>query len=295
MAFSGLNHAGGWTRWPLAAAVATAAALLFVSSAVGISNGPPDGNGHPYVGMLAVDWFGTKYPLCSGSYAGKRKDDAGVGVFLTAGHCLAELEALGGSADQLYVTFDTDATYDLSTGAAVTGATTWYHARDAAFDPAFGHDRSNMKDYGVVLLESSVDGVGQVELPSPGLLDQIAARGALRPGASFDNVGYGLMAGFQHGKPTYAAPPGRMFSTSFFQALTPSQLKLLMNANARGAEDNGGICLWDSGSPKLLPGTDIAVAVTSGADNRCRAESYNQRLDTADARAFLGRYLDLTS
>jgi hypothetical protein len=103
------------------------------------------------------------------------------------------------------------------------------------------------------------------------------------------------MASFQQGKPTYAAPPGRMFSTSFFQALTPSQLKLLMNANARGGEDNGGICLWDSGSPKLLTGTDIAVAVTSGADNRCRAENYNQRLDAADARAFLGQYLELPS
>jgi hypothetical protein len=281
----------GRIRQLAAVAIATAAVLVVASGAFAISNGQPDGNGHPYVGMLAVDWFGTKYPVCSGSYAGERKDEPDTGVFLTAAHCLSWLPDQGATVDQLYVTFDTTATYDLATDASVIGAASWYRAKAVAFDPAWGHDQSNAKDYGVVLLEGAVDGVGQVDLPTVGQLDEMAAQGGLRPWSSFDNVGYGIVASFQGGPPTYAAPPGRMFSTSSFQALTKSWLKLLMNANASGA--NGGICLVDSGSPKLIPGTDTAVAVTSDADARCRAESTAQRLDVADARAFLGEYLNL--
>jgi hypothetical protein len=153
--------------------------------------------------MLAADWYGTKYPVCSGSYAGERKDEPGTGVFLTAGHCVSWLSDAGATVGQLYVTFDSTTTYDLAADAAVTGATTWYRAKAVAFDPALNHDRAN-------------------------------ANGGL-----------------------------------------------------------GGICLWDSGSPKLIPGTDTAVAVTTDADGRCRAESTDQRLDVADARAFLGRFLDL--
>src|SRR5215831_4698155 len=131
------------SRRVAAMATAAAAVLVVVSGASAISNGRPDGNGHPYVGMLAAEWFGTKYPVCSGSYAGERRDDPSTGVFLTAGHCVSWLAESGATADQLYVTFDTTATYDLATGAAVIGATTWYRAKAVAFDPALGRDQSN--------------------------------------------------------------------------------------------------------------------------------------------------------
>jgi len=278
-------------RSALVGAVAVVASLLAVSAALAIGNGQPDGNGHPYVGMLAADWFGTKYPVCSGSYAGERRDDPDTGVFLTAGHCVSWLSDAGATVGQLYVTFDSTATYDLATGAAVTGATTWYRARAVAFDPALNHDRANAKDYGVVLLEHTVD-IDPVKLPTAGLLDEMSARGELTPTTLFGNVGYGIVPNFGPGGPTYAAPEGRMSSSSAFQALTKSWLKLLMNSDARGG-GLGGICLWDSGSPKLIPETDTAVALTTDADGRCRAENTNQRLDVADARAFLGRYLDL--
>ena len=106
-----------------------------------------------------------------------------------------------------------------------------------------------------------------------------------------DNVGYGAIPSFKRGPVYYAAPPGRMFSTSLFQGLTPSWLKLLMNSDI--GDGNGGICFFDSGSPKFLHQTNTIVAVASGGDAICRAENYNQRLDVADARAFLGRHLAL--
>lgn len=274
----------------LTALTAVVASLVVAAAALAIGNGTPDGNGHPNVGLLAVEDDGDRFGVCSGSYAGARKGAPGTGVFLTAGHCVAWMPGAGIEASQLWVTFDTAATVDADTG-EVIGATTWYQATGFAFDPAFGHDSANLKDYAVVLLGSTV-GVTPVQLPTAGLLDALAARGGLRHGAVFDNVGYGVVPGHKQGPPTFTPPPGRMFSTSYFQGLTHSWLRLLMNSDARGG-GNGGSCFGDSGSPKFVHGTNLVVAVTTGGDPVCRAENYNQRLDVADARAFLGAYLSL--
>lgn len=272
-------------------AAAAVSLAVFVGAALAIGNGTPDGNAHPNVGMLAIDVDGDRFPVCSGSYAGARKGVPATGVFLTAGHCVAWIPGTGIEASQLWVTFDTSATADDVTG-EVVGATTWYRASAFAFDPGFGHDSANLKDYAVVLLETTVP-VMAVQLPTAGLLDGLAARGGLRPDAVFDNVGYGVVPGFKGAPPTYSNPPGRMFSTSYFQGLTKSWLKLLMTSDARGGTGNGGSCYGDSGSPKFVHGTNTVVAVTTGGDAVCRAENYNQRLDVADARAFLGTYLTL--
>jgi len=276
-------------RRTLVGLLLAAASLVGVTGALAISNGAPDGNGHPNVGMLAIDDGGVLYSVCSGSYAGPQKGAPTTGVFLTAGHCIAWIPGSGFDASDLWVTFDTGATWDEETG-EVTGATTWYQATDFAFDPAFGHDSGNLKDYAVVLLETTVP-VAPVQLATAGQLDQMAANGGLRPGAVFDNVGYGVVPSFKQGPPRGAAPPGRMFSTSRFQGLTQAWLKLLMNSDVPGG--NGGVCYGDSGSPKFIHGSNTVVAVTTGGDRYCRAENYNQRLDVADARALLGQYLNL--
>jgi hypothetical protein len=272
----------------LIVALAAVAALLPAAPALAISNGVPDGDRHPYVGLLTVEEDGKRFFVCSGFYAGEHRSAPGVGVFITAGHCVAWVpENDNNTPDQLRVTFDPTVTIDETD--AVT-ATNWHRGIAIAFHPEFGHDHSNVKDYGVVLLADTVD-VDPVELPTAGLLDRLAAKGALRPETVFDNVGYGFMASFGQGPPAYANPPGRMYSTSRFQGLTPAYLRLLMNSDAE--EGNGGICFGDSGSPKLIHKTNTAVALATGGDAVCRAQNYSQRLDIADARAFLGQYLEL--
>jgi hypothetical protein len=75
------------------------------------------------------------------------------------------------------------------------------------------------------------------------------------------------------------------------RALLPSWLGLLMTQNATKL---GGDCYGDSGGPKFLasnPGVVVAT-VTSG-DTPCRATSWDYRLDTPAARAFLGQYVSL--
>jgi hypothetical protein len=70
----------------------------------------------------------------------------------------------------------------------------------------------------------------------------------------------------------------------------------LVDDGAAGAvgQDNGGIGPHDSGGPALPEGTDIVAAMTSHVTSpRGSGDAYWYRLDTADARSFLGRFLAL--
>ena len=125
------------------------------------------------------------------------------------------------------------------------------------FHPEFGHDHSNFKDYGVGAWRSADPcgcPAGAAAGRRPAGRAGRAGRVLRAPSTVFDNVGYGFMASFGQGPPAYGNPPGRMYSTSLFQALTPAYLKLLMNSDAQ--EGNGGICFGDSGSPKPIHQTN---------------------------------------
>lgn len=267
--------------------IAAASAMLTLTLAAAapgahaITNGVLDGNGHPNVGMFAIEHDGIKQARCSGFYAGPRDGDPGTGVFVTAAHCLAgaEFDFPGLEASQLVVTFDGDAVYDGET--FDTTATTW-HTGSAYAMSAVG-------DYGVIVLEDPVAGLEPVRFPTARLLDQLSARGALKPTTLFDNVGYGLLFSIGAGGPSFSLPEGRMFSTSKFSGLRKTRLQLLANE----AAGFGGACFGDSGAPVLRHETNTAVAMGSGGDALCVALNTPVRLDIPAARAFYGEYLEL--
>ena len=274
------------SRFKVAAAIAatTAAALVSAGPALAIDNGVPDGTNHPNAGLLAIEHDGVKDAWCSGFYAGPHKADPGIGVFVTAAHCLADLPALGFSGSDLTVTLESEVTIDVdeTTNIWATTAASWHPA--SAYDTAAG------ADYGVVLLEDPVAGVAGVDFPRAGLLDDLAERGRLRPTTVFDNVGYGIIPMFKGAPPQYAPTSGRMFATSKFAGLTKTHLHLLTNSDA----GYGGACFGDSGSPVLRHGSNTAVALVSGGGDRiCRAMNQPLRLDIPAARAFYGPYLQL--
>ena len=186
-------------RWA-AVAVTTVAALVSASPASAIDNGVPDGTNHPNAGLLAIEHDEIKDAWCSGFYAGPHRADPGTGVFVTAAHCLADLAALGFSSSDLTVTFDPEVTIEIDGNTWATTAATWH--------PAFAYDTAADADYGVVLLEDPVAGVAGVEFPRANLLDDLAARGALRPRTVFDNVGYGTVPTFKDGPPGWSRPRG---------------------------------------------------------------------------------------
>ena len=150
----------------LIGAAAAAAALVFAGLAAGITNGQPDGNGHPYVGaLLAQQAFsdGT-WEECTGTLIAPR-------VFLTAEHC-------DEGVSRVAVTFDSN--YVAKTGTTYWG--TWHG------DPAYSNAVGDPHDIAVVVLDKTPKGITPARLPA---LNQLAS---LNGGGPIVSVGEGAQA-----------------------------------------------------------------------------------------------------
>lgn len=242
-----------------------------------IQGGELTGSAFPSVGALLFDYdrngrLDGNDEWCTGSLVA-------ADVFLTAAHCIVTPYTPPGS--QFHVSFAPDL---YARGIRTTAAT------HVVYDPAYGHDQANLHDLALVFLPSgSTRGMTPLRLPPLGALDAMAAKGALSK-AMFVNVGYGVSAN-RTGVPTFSYDGTRKVSLSEYMGLQPTWLGLLMNAAATG---EGGDCYGDSGGPKFLEGdpTTIYATVTTG-DYNCRATTWDWRLDTPEARGFLGQYLTL--
>lgn len=242
-----------------------------------IQGGELTGSAFPSVGALLFDYdrngkLDGDDEWCTGSLVA-------ADVFLTAAHCVVTSYTPPGS--QFHVSFAPDL---YARGIKTIAATHVVH------DPAYGHDQANLHDLALVFLPSgSTRGMTPLRLPPLGALDAMAAKGALSK-AMFINVGYGVSAN-RTGVPTFSYDGTRKVSLSEYMGLQPTWLGLLMNAAATG---EGGDCYGDSGGPKFLEGdlTTIYATVTTG-DYNCRATTWDWRLDTPEARGFLGQYLTL--
>jgi len=269
-------------RHRLQTATSLAIALVFaiaVTPAAAISNGVPDGNGHPSVGALLADFSGDGVVtgdevICTGSLIAPT-------VFLTAGHCLVFLEPEGFGT--VYVSFDS-ALLDADGPGQLIASTDW------TFDPGFYSSFRAAHDIGVVILpEGSTSGLDPVNLPTAGWLDAAKAAGTLQP-TLIRNVGYGFIPDWKGAPPSFGYDGNRNTSVSPVMSLTKTWLKLQMNNDATGL---GGVCFGDSGSPKFIEGGNLVVAITTGGDGNCRSLNYNYRLDTKEARSFLEAFVTL--
>jgi len=243
-----------------------------------IVNGANTGSAYPAVGALLFDYnrdgvVDGDDELCTGSLIAPT-------VFLTAAHCVYP-DSYTPAGSQFYVSFEPD---------LYASPLTYITATGYVWDPAYGHDQADLRDLAVILLPGgSTDGITPVRLPAAGILDALRAKGGLN-GRLFVNVGYGTSA-TRTGVPGFPYDGRRKSSRSGFMALQPTWLGLLMNTMATG---EGGDCYGDSGGPKFLDGdaSTIYATVTSG-DSPCRATTWDWRLDTPAARAFLGRFVAL--
>jgi hypothetical protein len=266
----------------IAALLATMALamLLATGMASAITHGQPDGNRHPYVGMVVVgDELGEG--LC-GSGTLIAPD-----VFLTAAHCLFDIEQFG--AEFRGVTFDN--VFDPGTSVVHPG-TLHIHP-----DYVFPGPNSDPKDLAVVVLDDPVAGIQPALLPSAGLLDRLSKDGALK-GQRFTVVGYGTTEQRTHepgsGIPVFGGAETRRYAVSSFSALAPAFLRLSQNPST----GDGGACFGDSGGPNFLGAgqseTNIIASIGGlRGDFQCRSMNATYRLDTPSARAFLGQFVTL--
>lgn len=274
------------------------ALLLFVVilvapvAAFGVWGGESDGNAHPSVGAMYFNPPGedvtTDWLMCSGSYAGPSKDGAH-DVFLTAGHCLPPAE-YGIPAFFLKVSFDNNES-DMYPDAPIAAVA--YHQM-----PGFGHDRGDLHDLGVLLLPAGsvvaafpAAAANAVQLPTENHLSDLKSNGELKH-RSADIVGYGVTPVWGPGGPTTFDFDGvRRSGESVINGLTKSML--LYNQNPNGIGTGAGLCFGDSGSPQFDEGTVNVLSVTSGGNGQCNSVNNNYRVDTPQARDFLGEFLAL--
>jgi Trypsin len=265
-------------KWIIAVALVSLVSLApWTPSSLGITNGSLDNSRHPEVGVIVAEYKtpGVKDSACTGTLISPT-------VFLTAGHCIFLLQEMFG-VTQVWVTFDP----------AFSRSSPNLYPGTMHLNPAFpGHGNADPEDLGVIVLDPPIVGITPAALPSLGLLDRMSADGSLS-NTLFTIVGYGATdTVFGGGPPDPTQGEGtRRYATEGFNALNPDLLRLNMNAVFGYGGSNRG----DSGGPNFLGaggnGTSIVAAITIGGDTWGIEQNVAYRLDTNEARAFLGRYV----
>lgn len=256
------------------------ASLAFAAPAFAITNGEPDGDRHPYVGLAVFDVDGAPSHRCSAALLSPT-------VVLTAGHCTE-----GTSAARIW--FDEvvqgNPEYPFSGSTSYDG-TAYTHPEYCSPCGNNGLPEFAKWDVGIIVLSepvptSVVD--EYVQLPNVGVVDTLPA------GTPLDFVGYGVNQRFVGGgPPAWGGPRVRLFATGELIAAgkfvhADAVIKYSLNAS----QGKGGTCFGDSGGPDLLAGTDTVIAVNSYVTNgNCAGVGYSSRVDRADTLDWINSFL----
>jgi hypothetical protein len=286
----------------ISTAVVLALVLLLGTAVVAsaITNGQPDGDDHPYVGLLIFDvhvpGVGT-FPAwrCSGALIAPD-------VVLTAGHCTD-----GAVAARIWMDEGPIEWGNWDPGSSpVCGAATGYpcvgDAEGTPFtNPDFcigcgpGLPGFALRDVGIVVLDEPIDVDRYAVLPEAGVVD------SLKNKTDLDLVGYGVQYQLQiPGKYLPQPPPYYRWAGPRHRLFAPSELIsgkfvhseefIRISLNPGGGK--GGMCFGDSGGPDLLAGTDIALAVNSyGANVNCAGVGYSARVDVPEVLDWIADFL----
>jgi hypothetical protein len=253
-----------------------------------INYGVPDGDGHPYVGIVAVyDDSGEFVTRGTGTLLSPT-------VVLTAGH-VTSLAQYGYTSGYVRVSFESDLSqfidppdYDDPAWVALShSGTAWTHPD---YDP-YWSDFPNTYDIGVVILDEPVEMDTYGELPEIGTLDSLATKRG-RQERLFTTVGYG----FQSIRPFLQIDVVRYKATSMLvnlrSALTDGYNLHTSNNPGRG-QGTGGSCFGDSGGPVLLDDSNVVVAVVSfGNNDNCKGADFSYRTDIPTTQDFISDFLD---
>lgn len=260
----------------------TMMALLAVTfvPAFAVTDGEPDGNGHPYVGlMVAQTASGAPLWRCSGTLLSPT-------VFLTAGHCT---EAPAAHVE-IWFAADVDAGrpgngYPFN---GEVGGTPYTH-------PDYDPNAFFVRDVGVVVLDepyASPNGVYGA-LPALDQFDAFKTKRGLQD-VTFTAVGYGLQKSFPDAASWQTvANRVRMVATPhLIQINVPGftgDFSLLLSNNA----NTGGTCFGDSGGPNFLGDSNVVAGVTSfGINGNCAGTGGVFRMDRSWSLDWVGSFLD---
>jgi hypothetical protein len=257
--------------------------LAGATAALAITNGQPDGDDHPYVGLAVFDVLanGQNVPShrCSASLLTPT-------LVLTAGHCTD-------GTSRARVWFDEivqgNPEYPFSGATSYDGI--------AHTNPGFCIGCGNglpgfaIRDVGVIVLSEPVptsDVSEYASLPTAGLVDTLASK------TPVDFVGYGVQEQITGGgPPVWTGLRNRLFAPSELVSgkFTHSEEFMKLALNPGGG--SGGTCFGDSGGPDLLADTDTVLAVNSYVTNsNCGGVGYSSRVDIPAVLAWINSFAD---
>jgi hypothetical protein len=268
----------------LAAALASALAIGIVPAGA-ITNGTPDLEGHPYVGlMVAKNAAGVPLWRCSGTLMSPT-------VFMVAGHCT---EA---PAASIAIWFSSGFPNGIPLGAGYpaagpnpcAGITGYPCTGDASglphTHPDYDPNAFFLHDLGVVTLSAPVTGRGFGALPEEGALSDLPKH------ASITSVGYGLQKSF----PDAAAFKDeavriRMVATPRISGIDNNFVGDFAFTTSHDAS-RGGTCFGDSGGPNFIGSSNVVGGVTSfGTTSTCKGHNGAYRVDQPDDLEWLATF-----
>lgn len=254
-----------------------AVALSLVGSAAAITSGEPDGNRHPYVGlMVAQTASGQPLWRCSGTLISPT-------VFLTAGHCTF-------GAEHVEIWFQADVESGIPANGypfnGQVGGTPYTHPdyNDAAFF---------VRDVGVVVLDTPYLTTEYGTLPTLNQLDALKTNRG-QQNQRFTAVGYGLQESFPDAASWQENNVRvRMLATPrLIQINVPGftgDFSILLSNNT----NTGGTCFGDSGGPNFIGNSNVVGGVTSfGVNGNCAGTGGVFRMDRSWSLNWVSSFLD---
>jgi hypothetical protein len=244
--------------------------LLLSSPAIAITNGEPDGEGHPYVCCVVV--FDENWNFI-GSGSGSLISPT---VVLTAGHVTE-------AGPNVFVTFATDLTQAIFPDDYIYGIPFTHPQYQLGAKPGLPSFLTH--DVGVIALTAEAPVTEFGALPDEGVID------TLKNKTDLDLVGYGY---------NYKDRPSQDWVFYGARYYAPSQLiasnhKIsdeFIKTTANPAQGKGGTTFGDSGGPVLLGGTNVILGLTSFGNNYNMAGlGYAARVDTADVLEWVNGWL----
>ena len=263
--------------------------MVLVVLAVGImpagavTDGTPDGDGHPMVVLLLMEIGGQPAFRCSGTLISPT-------VLLTAGHCTNNYPGEPYSGMRIFTESDVQAGIGITNNYPYGGGKYSVEARSWAAHPLYETGPFYLHDVGVVVLRKPVYLDAYGTLPTVNQFDAFKPKKGQK--ITFTAVGYGLQESFPDAA-SFLASNTRTRYVAYPYLIQINggivgDFSMLLSNNAY----SGGTCFGDSGGANFLGSTLTVAGITSfGLNGNCAGTGGVFRTDRQNVLDFVNSYL----